>query len=259
MLIVVLCFSRKRLSLIQIGLVVFWLHISFFSSRNIPLFLFIVTPIIGERLNDILNQLQERTDIKGWVRKTAGGFFFVSRRLQNIEPGTYSPIYFVISVIAMVLLCFNGGRVLNRNIISAQFDSERFPVAATNFIEANQIPGNMFNEYAWGGYLIYRLYPGHKVFIDGRADMYGEPFVKDYFNVIRAESNWSGVLEKNDINWAILPNSSPIATVLRVDDKWKHIYMDDVATIFIRNTPENKNFGEMYSNSEGTNHEQASH
>lgn len=234
LLIIVLSFSRRGFNFIQICLIIFWFHMSLFSSRNIPLFLIILTPIIGEHLNDILNQLRKRMDIKEWVRKTIEGFFLISRRFHNLEPGTNSPMYFVISVIVMVLLCLNGGRIGNRNILNAQFDSKRFPVDAASFIEANQIPGKMFNEFAWGGYLIYRLYPSQKVFIDGRADMYGEPFVKDYLEVIRAGTNWSSVLEKNDINWAILPTSSPIAAVLCADDRWRHIYKDDVATIFIR-------------------------
>ncbi len=236
LLIIVLSFSRRGFNFIQIGLIIFWFHMSLFSSRNIPLFLIVITPIIGEHLNDILNQLRKRMDIKEWVRKTIEGFFLISRRLHNLEPGTNSPIYFVIPVIAMVLLCLNGGHIGNRIILSAQFDSKRFPVDAASFIETNQIPGKMFNEYTWGGYLIYRLYPSQKVFIDGRADMYGEPFVKDYLEVIRAGTNWSSVLEKNDINWAILPTSSPIAAVLCVDDRWRHIYRDDTATIFIRNS-----------------------
>ncbi|HHT9126465.1 MAG TPA: hypothetical protein ACFYD6_11700 [Candidatus Brocadiia bacterium] len=236
LLIVVLTFSLRRFNFIQIGLVIFWIHMSLFSSRNIPLFLIIITPIIGEYLNDILNQLQGRMDIKAWVKRIVGGFFLISKRLHNLEPGTNSPVYFVIPVAFMVLLCLNGGRIGDKVILNAQFDSKRFPVDAVNFIEANQIPGRMFNEFAWGGYLIYRLYPGQKVFIDGRADMYGEPFVKDYLEVIRAGTNWASVLEKNDINWATIPTSSPIAAVLRADNRWKHIYKDDTATIFIRNS-----------------------
>ena len=38
----------------------------------------------------------------------------------------------------------------------------------------------MFNEYALGGYLLYALNPPPKVFIDGRADMYGEQILSDY-------------------------------------------------------------------------------
>lgn len=235
LLIVVLSFSRRRFNFIQIGLIIFWFHMSLFSSRNIPLFLIIITPIIGEYLNDILNQLQNRMDIKEWIKKIIERFFLISKRFHNLEPGTNSPLYFVMSVVVVVLLCLNGGRVWNRNILSAQFDNKRFPVDAASFIEANQIHGKMFNEFTWGGYLIYRLYPRQKVFIDGRADMYGEPFVKDYIEVIRAGTNWSSVLEKNDINWAILPTSSPIATVLFADNGWKYIYRDDVAAIFIRN------------------------
>ncbi len=251
LLIVALSFTRRKFNLTQIGLVIFWLHMSFFSSRNIPLFLIVMTPIIAEYLNDILVQWQKRLDIREWARNLIEIFFLWSKRFNNLESRTFNPLYFVIAVIIMILLCLNGGGIGSKNILNARFDSKRFPVDAVSFIEANHLPGKMFNEYSWGGYLIYRLYPEHKVFIDGRADMYGDSLVRDYLNVIRANAKWSDVLKKNDVNWAIVPNTSPIAAVLHADDGWKHIYKDAVATIFIRNLPENENFIKMYSSREG--------
>ena len=38
----------------------------------------------------------------------------------------------------------------------------------------------MFNEYAFGGYLIFK---GVKAYIDGRADMYGDAFVQQYLAI----------------------------------------------------------------------------
>src|SRR5690606_33664497 len=39
------------------------------------------------------------------------------------------------------------------------------PVDATRFIETHDLRGRIFNDYASGGYLIHRLYPGHRVFV----------------------------------------------------------------------------------------------
>ncbi len=47
-----------------------------------------------------------------------------------------------------------------------------YPLGATEFIKTYNLRGNMFNDYNYGSYMLYRLYPTHQVFIDGRADVY---------------------------------------------------------------------------------------
>ena len=48
----------------------------------------------------------------------------------------------------------------------------------------------MYNEYEFGDYIIYLLYPQYKVFIDGRADMYGTEWMKEYYKVKSLEPGW---------------------------------------------------------------------
>ena len=45
----------------------------------------------------------------------------------------------------------------------------RYPDGAARFLLANHIGGPMFNTYEYGGYLMWRLWPQERVFIDGRA------------------------------------------------------------------------------------------
>ncbi len=44
-------------------------------------------------------------------------------------------------------------------------------------------PQPIYNEYIWGGYLIWRLYPDYRVYIDGRADVYGDSLVNELLQV----------------------------------------------------------------------------
>jgi len=44
---------------------------------------------------------------------------------------------------------------------------DAFPIETCNFIEANQLSGNMFSYYNWGGYLHLRTDGRMKVYIDG--------------------------------------------------------------------------------------------
>ena len=54
---------------------------------------------------------------------------------------------------------------------------------AADFVERENIRGNLFNTYGIGGYLIHRWYPDptRKVFIDGRNVDYGYDFMNAAF------------------------------------------------------------------------------
>jgi hypothetical protein len=97
----------------------------------------------------------------------------------------------------------------------------------------------MFNNDEIGDYVIYGLYPRYKVFMDGRSDMYGEPILKEYLKVSAIETGWKDVLDKYDINYIFFYTNSVLARHLLTDDGWKRIYVDNVASIFLRNSPWN--------------------
>jgi hypothetical protein len=64
-----------------------------------------------------------------------------------------------------------------RRSVSAYYSEQ-----AASFIEQAGIRGNMLNDYDWGGFLIWRLFPQHRVFIDGRG--LHEGVFRDYLKVV---------------------------------------------------------------------------
>jgi hypothetical protein len=85
--------------------------------------------------------------------------------------------------------------------------------------------------------------------MDGRSDMYGEPILKEYLKVATIEPGWKDILEKYDINYVFFYTDSLLVRHLRTDSDWKGIYSDNVASIFLRNTPENAETIERYAHS----------
>ena len=63
----------------------------------------------------------------------------------------------------------------------------------------------IFTSDIWGGYLIYRLYPKAKVFIDGRSDFYGAAFDLKYLDVLDAKYDWDQNLDKYGAQTILLP------------------------------------------------------
>jgi hypothetical protein len=108
------------------------------------------------------------------------------------------------------------------------------PVGAVEYIRKAGLSGPMLNEYAFGGYLIWTL-PEHKVFIDGRGDVY------DWTGVFRAFGRWATLsedptllLDKYRIRFCILAKTAPMAQVLQYLPGWRKAYSDEVAMVFVR-------------------------
>ena len=46
------------------------------------------------------------------------------------------------------------------------------------------------NHYNWGGYFIWKLYPQYRVFMDGRADVYGDALMTEFGACYHLTGNW---------------------------------------------------------------------
>jgi hypothetical protein len=122
----------------------------------------------------------------------------------------------------------------------------KFPAGASEFLLANHIPGPIFNTYEHGGYLIWKLWPQYRVFIDGRA--ISEFTNKDYqqilYNLGSAVDQISGpraqLLDRYGIQ-AVAMNTFeynsgavyPLALALAKSD-WQLVYDDAQTLVFLR-------------------------
>ena len=113
------------------------------------------------------------------------------------------------------------------------YNSDIFPVEAVSWLEANPQSGNVFNHFTWGGYLLYRLYPAQKVFIDGQTDFYGEALTREYVTVTTLNPGWEDILNKYKVEWALIPTKSALSQAL-VEKNWEILYEDPTATIYQR-------------------------
>jgi len=108
-----------------------------------------------------------------------------------------------------------------------------YPVQAVQYIEQHNLQGPLWNEFNWGSYLLGAL-PRLPVFIDGRTEMYGDAFFKQYRDVEEGAVRPEPTLDTWNINVVLIPVKSPLATVLREGAAWNEVYDDDQAAIFTR-------------------------
>jgi hypothetical protein len=111
---------------------------------------------------------------------------------------------------------------------------QQSPVKAVDFIKAHHLPGRMFNEYGYGGYLIWEA-PEQPVFIDGRADVFEWTGIfEEYGQWMSLQGDPHTLLDKYGINFCLLERQSSMANVLPLLHDWKLAYSDNSSVIFTR-------------------------
>lgn len=112
------------------------------------------------------------------------------------------------------------------------FDEDIFPVQAVNWLPENPQPGNMFNEFNWGGYLLHRLGPQYPVFLDSQTDFYGKELVLVYevAQAIDAAPGWKNIFDKYKISWVLIRPRTALAEELR-NRGWVELYAGPTAVI----------------------------
>ncbi len=96
------------------------------------------------------------------------------------------------------------------------FDPAVFPVEAVARARAEGVTGRLFNELAWGGYILY-AWPEQKVFIDAQTDFYGEELAQEYMRLRSAEGGWERRLQDRAVEYVLVPEDAPLRRVL--DDR----------------------------------------
>ncbi len=222
LLITFIGISYRKLSVIELLLILIFLNMSLFSVRYIPLFAIITAPIIvryGDRLIETL---------RGWPKK-----FLETRgeRFASADSASLGHLWPVAGLVVVVSLAVNGELV-------RKFDPKLRPEAAVEFLKKEPIQGNMFNNDQFGSYIIYSAWPQYRVFFDGRSDMYGVKRMKEYFNIMSFQPGWEKIIDKYRIGWIIYNADSELCRYLLERPDWKLIYADRVANIFVRDIPE---------------------
>ena len=111
--------------------------------------------------------------------------------------------------------------------------SHEYPVNAVNFLRRNPVGGPLYNSFDFGGFLIFYM-PQYPVSIDGRTDLYGDAMVEQYFSTQEADPSYTTDPLLNEAGVVILKNKFPIAGMLLTDRRFRVIYRDNIATVFVR-------------------------
>ena len=190
------------------------------SGRNVAFFALVATPLLAEHSWTFITS-------QSWDR-----WLDVSKKRERDKKSTPKILLNVLLLMLVLVLVALGVRraVKEQPVIEAQ----EFPAAAIDFISNQRPPQPIFNEYVWGGYLIWKLYPDYRVYIDGRADVYGDELMKEFLAVNDGKPAWREPLENHGIRTVLVKPDVALASLLRQDSGWQNVFEDKQAVIFVR-------------------------
>jgi hypothetical protein len=125
----------------------------------------------------------------------------------------------------------------------------KYPAGAVDFLLSHQVSSRMFNTYEGGGYLMWRLAPREKVFIDGRA--LSDSLYADYVRILYNHDATGGkdafaLLDQYGVDTIVVNGFEFVTGQLYLlapgltdpaQAQWKLVYEDSAAMVFMRNPP----------------------
>jgi hypothetical protein len=197
-------YGGVKLSPPRIALVLGLLHMALAHNRNIEIFALLLPIVV---MTPVASQFGFRP----------------ARFAQTGMPAT------VTAVLLVLVGCWSW--VLSANAGFAPPERQS-PAAAVDVLKARN-PKRVLNDLPFGGYLIWRQMP---VFIDGRAELYGEAFEMAYYRAVQLKdvNLFLDILKTWEIDAVLLTPATPAVGLLDNIGGWQRIYSDENAVLHVR-------------------------
>ena len=194
------------------------------SARHVPFFAIAAAPVLAAGCASLWKAAVERVSRSSPVS--------VMWELgQDLGRSPRSSLWLPVAAVALAVFA-----------PAAAFPDSRFPVRAVEQNLSRLAPGSgmprVLTSDQWADYLIYRLYPGQRVFFDGRSDFFGPEIGADYRKLLGGDGPWPELLDRYGFQLALLPRDWTLSTSLAREPGWRRVYQDPVAVLYARQEAE---------------------
>jgi len=207
--IILILKQKQHIRIADILILITFIYLGFKSRRNVAVSAIIIAPILSYYATLLIRKSHKA---KAIIKRT-----------------NTKDIALILIIIIASIFC-----IAQLNSLKLGINKDFYPITATYFIKNNDLKGNIFNDYNFGGYLIYNLYPENKIFIDGRIVMYGQRIFDEYYSIKWQENNYEELIEKYNIKIFIIKYESKILNYLAGSEQYKLVYFDEKALIYVR-------------------------
>lgn len=235
LVLLVFFYSHTRLDLIELGLFLAFASFGLTATRNGIWFSLIAAPMLTRHLAALeVSVSSEKMRLSPLLKA-------LSQRPKGRQSGK-KEAYWLNWAILLCLICFT---LLLSPWVRIHLKAERLrpelvekgtPVGAMEYIAEHHLTGNVFHPQRYGDYLIWRLWPQQRSFIDGRVHLYPLSFVQDYVLVFHDE-HWEERLSKYDIQYLLLAkekNAERMIGDAQNSESWILLYEDDISVLLAK-------------------------
>ncbi len=155
------------------------------------------------------------------------------------SPGIWRRLWPVLAILAVIPTLMTIRLILEIPQAAIQMSGPVLgscsPCGAAAFLKINGLRGRIYNPLWWGSYLSWELYPSIRVSMDGRN--------VTLFRPAQVEENLSFYLTEAapleaplccGADFLLVPADAPVRTPLRADGRWRLLYDDGQALLFVR-------------------------
>jgi hypothetical protein len=180
------------------------------SMRNLVLFVIISVGVTDTRLRNIAKIIPKNLD---------------------------KPRRRFIVIIGIIITLFIIGTVVY-NFWGVSLDRESsYPKNAVSYLLVHPCSGNLFNDYNYGGYLIWKL-PSEKVYIDGRMPswvMDGHKYMDEYISIRTDSKIRNEKFKQYNIKCALINRSGDEKSIAKelIKDKWTTAAADSSSLLLL--------------------------
>jgi hypothetical protein len=209
--------SPRRLRPRELLLLTVTTYAALRSVRHIPIYVLVAVPLVSGI-------------IEAWLRARGKTALLDSPRNPLTPPKLIAN-----AILLAGFLFFTIARLHYVVARQPETEAKEFPAAAASFLMTSRPTGPLLNHYNWGGYFIWKLFPAYRVYIDGRADLYGDAFMDQFAaSYYLKGKSWRDPLDQWGIQTVVLPPDAPLTLALRQLPAWKEVFADRQAVVLTR-------------------------
>jgi hypothetical protein len=210
----VLALSRERKLAHELLLVMGLAAMSLMAARNIATFCLACLPALDRHASSAF------AGLAGW------------RSSRPLAAWAQSALNSLIIFMASLLAAVRGLNAMLPLPIE-QHMAMQVPTEAAAYLDRARPPGELFNSYNWGGYVIWELHPAYRSFVDGRTDLFDDELLQTYLVIWSAEPGWEAELSNWNVRVLLVEPYSPLAKVAP-SQGWSIRYQDQQAVVLVR-------------------------
>ncbi len=206
-----------------------------------PLFVIVILPIIAQLFSKTILSQESPGSQSNAFNGTLSKLLELFRKHENgfTENERLCTMHILpwAAFVSLSLIALGGGKVMGIEILNSTFDREHKPTKTLDKIVALKLnPDQGFNYDNWGGYIKYMI--NYPVFIDDRADFYGDSFYHEYGTVVQLQPGWQDILKRHHITWILVPRNSRLAEELEQEGSkkpgdWERIEYDNPSSLYV--------------------------